>query len=313
MLQKEEISIIVVDDLQFSCEVVKSGLKKSGFRDIRTTNSASQAMLLLNQQRADVILADFWMPDTNGLELTDLVRRWDDANNRYTGIILLTAEDTVQSIVVAFDHGVDDFVSKSANQFELAARVYGAGRIAHGQNKLRQLNQELTLRYQFDRQMSLVDADTGLGNRRHFDRVLESMINECQARGGGVAMGMVRVEVGSSEQPGQKPRLGSGTLRSISSSLRTVLRPRDEVARLDEQSFAIALTFPASGAYNCHLFQRSFNSINQHTRLHNGRGTDLRMLCSTWHSNSFDPAPGVEQIVGEAEARLTPVENFQCA
>ena len=162
MLQKEEISIIVVDDLQFSCEVVKSGLKKSGFKDIRTANSASQAMLLLNQQRADVILADFWMPDTNGLELTDLVRRWDAANNRYTGIILLTAEDTVQSIVVAFDHGVDDFVSKSANQFELAARVYGAGRIAHEQNNLRQLNQELTRRYQFDRQMSPVSASTRL-------------------------------------------------------------------------------------------------------------------------------------------------------
>ena len=130
MIKKEELSVIIVDDLQFSCEVVKSGLKKSGYKDIRTANSANDAMLLLNQRRADVILADFWMPEMNGLEMTDLIRRWDESNNRYTGIILLTAEDNTSSIVVAFDRGVDDFLSKSVNQFELAARVFGAGRTA---------------------------------------------------------------------------------------------------------------------------------------------------------------------------------------
>ena len=108
MLRKEDISIIVVDDLQFSCEVVKSGLKKAGYKDVRTANSANEAMLQLQDQRADVVLADFWMPEMNGLELTDLIRRWDENNNRYTGIILLTAEDTTSSMVVAFDHGVDD-------------------------------------------------------------------------------------------------------------------------------------------------------------------------------------------------------------
>ncbi len=37
-LRKEDISIIVVDDLQFSREVVKSGLSKSGYTDIRTAS-----------------------------------------------------------------------------------------------------------------------------------------------------------------------------------------------------------------------------------------------------------------------------------
>jgi len=126
-LRKEDISIIVVDDLQFSREVVKSGLTKSGYSDIRTASAADEALYLLNERRAHVVLADFWMPGMNGLELTDLIRRWDENNDRYTGIVLLTAEDTASSIVVAFDRGVDDFISKSANQFELAARVFGAG------------------------------------------------------------------------------------------------------------------------------------------------------------------------------------------
>jgi two-component system cell cycle response regulator len=76
-LRKEDLSIIVVDDLQFSREVVKSGLTKSGFGDIRTASSAEEGMYLLNERRADVVLADFWMPGMNGLEMTDLIRRWD--------------------------------------------------------------------------------------------------------------------------------------------------------------------------------------------------------------------------------------------
>jgi two-component system cell cycle response regulator len=51
-LRKEDISVIVVDDLQFSREVVKSGLKKSGFSDIRTAASGDEALFLLNQRRA---------------------------------------------------------------------------------------------------------------------------------------------------------------------------------------------------------------------------------------------------------------------
>ncbi len=108
--------MIIVDDLQFSREVVKSGLTNSGFTDVRTAVSGEEVMYMLNQRRAHVILADFWMPGMNGLELTDLIRRWDETNDRYTGIVLLTAEDTSSSIVVAFDRGVDDFVSKSVNQ-----------------------------------------------------------------------------------------------------------------------------------------------------------------------------------------------------
>ena len=109
---KEDLSVIVVDYLQFSREVVKSGLMNSGFSDIRTASSGEEALYMLNQRRAHAVLADFWMPGMNGLELTDLIRRWDENNDRYTGIVLLTAEDTTSSVVVAFDRGVDDFVSK---------------------------------------------------------------------------------------------------------------------------------------------------------------------------------------------------------
>lgn len=309
MLRKEEISIIVVDDLQFSCEVVKSGLKKSGYKDIRTANSANEAMLLINQQRADVILADFWMPEMNGLELTDLIRKWDESNNRYTGLILLTAEDTASSIVVAFDHGVDDFVSKSANQYELAARVYGTARSAHLQNQLRQLNRDLTNQYQSYHHLSLVDSDTGLSNRKQLERSLESMISHCETRGGGIALALIRIHINENEtDPSAKQQLRSGTLRTISNALQLVLRPMDEIARYDQCTFAIALLYADEENFNTAMFERSTTSILKHTHLLTDQGKKLRLSISSWHSSDFNPLPDLQQILLQAESSLKPID-----
>lgn len=308
MLQKEDISIIVVDDLQFSCEVVKSGLKKAGFKDIRTANSANKAMLMLNEQRADVILADFWMPEMNGLELTDLIRRWDESNNRYTGIILLTAEDTTSSIVVAFDHGVDDFISKSANHYELAARAYGAGRISKLQNSLRNLNRDLTSQYQNYNHMSLVDMDTGLSNRKQFERALESMIVHCESRGGGIAVGLIRVDVkNDGTDADAMHKLRAGTLRTISNALQLVLRPMDEIARYDSFTFAIGLIYADQYLFNTDMFTRSTTSILKHTHLLSDQGKKLNLSMASWNTHQFDPLPSVEFVLEQTEALFKPL------
>lgn len=308
MIKKEELSIIIVDDLQFSCEVVKSALKKSGYQDIRTANSANEAMLLINQQRADVILADFWMPEMNGLEMTDLIRRWDENNNRYTGIVLLTAEDNSSSIVVAFDRGVDDFLSKSANRFELAARVYGAGRTAWMQNQLRKKNRDLTNQYQNYHYLSLMDADTGLANRKQLERSMDSMIGHCETRGGGFALALIRLGIEDMDSENQKEtRIRKGTLRTVSNSLQLVTRPMDQIARYDECTFAIALVYADSDAFSPEVFARSTSSILKHTNYQTDQGKKLSLSMGTWNTDQFDPAPVVNEILLQTERNLKPL------
>lgn len=312
MLKKEELAIIVVDDLQFSCEVVKSGLKKAGFSDVRTANSANEAMLLINQRRADIILADFWMPEMNGLEMTDLIRRWDESNNRYTGIILLTAEDTTSSIVVAFERGVDDFVSKSANQFELAARVFGAGRTAWLQNQLRKKNRDLTKQYQNYNYLSLIDSDTGLINRKQLERSMESMLSHCETRGGGFALAMIRIETLQNDD-GVFSKLRKGTLRTVSNSLQLVLRPLDQIARYDDNTFVIAIVYSDILTFNPAIFERSTSSILKHTHSISDQGDKLNLSIASWHTVDFDPVPEVDAILGEAEKNLRPIDMAEAS
>jgi len=292
-LLKEELSVIVVDDLQFSREVVKSGLMKSGFADIRTASSGDEALFLLNQRRANVVLADFWMPGMNGLEVTDLIRRWDENNDRYTGIVLLTAEDTAASIVVAFDRGVDDFVSKSASQFELSARVYGAAQTAHKQNELRERTRWLTSQIMQVKQFSPQDPQTLLPNRTQFESHVNSLISHSVGRGGGLAVGLIEVKSDNSE-------LRPGTLKTISNSLRMTLRPMDMVCRFDINNFAVSIHYQEPSVFNANMFKRLVDNVKRHTRQTSDQGEQLTISMGLWYGHELDPAPTVEEIITSA-------------
>ena len=287
---KEELSVIVVDDLQFSQAVVKSGLKKSGFSDIRTASSGEEALFLLNQRRAHVVIADFWMPGLNGLEVTDLIRRWDENNDRYTGIVLLTAEDTTSSIVVAFERGVDDFVSKSANQYELSARVFGAARTAYQQNELRERTRSLGNRIIEEKQYSQQDRATMLPNRAQLESHIRSLVSNSVGRGGGLAVGLIEVKSGSSE-------LRPGTLKTISNSLQLALRPMDRVFRFDVNTFAVTIHYQEPDDFNLEMFQRLVDNIKRHTRQTSDQGKQLDMSVGVWHGHGLDPVPSVGEII----------------
>ena len=301
-MRKEDLSIIVVDDLQFSREVVKSGLSKSGFSDIRTASSADEALYLLNQRRAHVVLADFWMPGMNGLEMTDLIRRWDENNDRYTGIVLLTAEDTASSIVVAFDRGVDDFISKSANQFELAARVFGAGRNAYQQNELRERMRRISHKFMRIKQHSLQDAETNLPNRAHLELHVEALLEHCKARGGGLGVGLI--EVGSSNN-----ELRLGTLKTIANSIQLSLRPMDMVSRFNQNTFVVLVQYPDPQSFDPNLFERLINSIKRHTQQTTDQGKQLHISIGVWHDHELDPQPTVAQIIGYAREACAPIRT----
>ena len=299
-MRKEDFSLIVVDDLQFSREVIKSALGKSGFNDIRTAASADEALYQLNQRRAHVVLADFWMPGMNGLEMADIIRRWDENNDRYTGIILLTAEDTGSSIVVAFDRGVDDFVSKSASQLELAARVYGAGRNACRQNQLRERMRSLGSQLLRIKQQSLQDPQTSLPNRTQLESRIEALLEHCKTRGGGFALGLIEVNSSNSE-------LRLGTLKTIASSIRLSLRPMDMVSRFNINTFAVLVQYQDAEKFDTELFKRLINSIKQHTMQATDQGKQLSISAGVCLGHNFDPAPSVAEIIELAQKACAPI------
>lgn len=257
-----ELPIMIVDDTRFSGAIIGRTLKSAGFRDVRTAVSAPQALEMLEERPVNLLLADWLMPEMDGLELAARVRQFDEASNHFTYIILLTAREGDSALVQAFDEGVDDFINKSTMQQQLLPRVYAADRLSTLHNQLLAENQVLLESNQRLRRHSLLDPLTGLGNARLALERVDTALRHTQSRGGATALLVIRIE----NYAALESQFGKKGLREVllgtSRRLRQLVRPIDVVARVSNQDFAIVTHHSDVLQANSGTFRRIYDAIN---------------------------------------------------
>ena len=117
-MKNRDLSIIIVDDLQFSRIVVKTALKKAGYDGVRMADSATQALDMLNQQPADVVLADWMMPEMDGYEAIRQIRS-SSSGIQNIPIITLTAKAMKGDRQKCLDAGANDYLAKPVDTEKL--------------------------------------------------------------------------------------------------------------------------------------------------------------------------------------------------
>ncbi len=115
-----ETRILLVEDEAAIREMVAVSLKHEGFA-VEEANSASEADGVLGRALPDLMLLDWMLPGTSGLEYARRLRR--DESTRELPIILLTAKDEENDKLKGFEAGVDDYISKPFSIRELIARI----------------------------------------------------------------------------------------------------------------------------------------------------------------------------------------------
>lgn len=261
-MSSKDLSILIVDDLQFSRIVVKTALKKAGYNGVRMADSASEALAMIEQQPADVILADWTMPEMNGLELTQLIRQRDEEKGTYTAIILFTAHDGVEYLVKAFDQGVDDYLCKPPNPHELAARVNAAARVAALQNDLLETSRRMHETIQTLKGMALVDELTGAGNHALLMKNLQTHMLQASSRRGGVCLVLVELRELNSIERAHGEYIVDEIVISQHRRLRRAVRPTDIIARLDNNIFGIIMYQTKTKDYKPSAVDRILTMIN---------------------------------------------------
>lgn len=262
-MTNKDLSIIIVDDLQFSRIVVKTALKKAGYNGVRMADSATQALNMLQERPADVVLADWMMPEMDGLELTDRIRQRDEEMGTYTAIILFTANEDINLLVQAFEHGVDDYLRKPPNPHELAARVNAAARIALMQNDLLETSRQMEETIKNLEEVAMIDTVTGAGNRRFMISQLKSHLLEASSRKGGVCLAMIELNDMGRTRMQNGPQIADELLIGAQRRLRRILRPTDAISRLEGDVFAILMHYTNIDAYKPSAMDRIRNGINQ--------------------------------------------------
>ncbi len=125
----EEKRILVVEDERAIREMVAFTLKRAGFA-VREAEDASAARRIIADNRPDLILLDWMLPDLSGLELARALRR--DEATRELPILMLTARAAEDDKVLGLESGADDYLTKPFSARELVARIQALLRRAAG-------------------------------------------------------------------------------------------------------------------------------------------------------------------------------------
>src|SRR5690606_29592741 len=233
------LSILVVDDAKFSSAMIGRALSQAGYQDVRFASSASEALQLLEQRPASVLLADWLMPEIDGLELTARVRQLDETADHYTYIYLLTGKEGENVLGEAFGSGVDDFISKAAMNEQLVPRVYAADRLCNTLQRLLQENRMLTQNIASLERRNLVDPLTGLGNPRYLRQKLADSLRQIESRGGTVCYLLIGLQDASQLRNQYGNRFFNELLHSAARRLQQLVRPLDVLTRLDDNHFGL--------------------------------------------------------------------------
>ena len=111
------IKIMVVDDDQNICELLRLYLEKEGY-SVVIANDGKQALELFTRENPDLMLLDIMLPGLDGWQVCREIRKKSQCP-----IIMLTAKGEVFDKVLGLELGADDYVVKPFEAKEVVARI----------------------------------------------------------------------------------------------------------------------------------------------------------------------------------------------
>ncbi len=112
------MKILIVEDEKTLCRITKEELEKEGY-SVETAESLFEAGNKMISSLYDCVLLDIMLPDGSGLDLLKQIKQ--DAHE--TGVIILSAKDSIEDKVNGLDLGADDYLPKPYHLAELSARI----------------------------------------------------------------------------------------------------------------------------------------------------------------------------------------------
>jgi phosphoserine phosphatase RsbU/P len=138
------VKILAVEDDAVARAVLRQALRRLGHEVLEAADGNAAWELLQKTDTVRVIVSDWTMPRSDGLDLCRRVRSRVEAE--YIYFILLTSHDaTKKNQTAAADAGVDDFLTKPLDLSELWTRLRVAERILRYTTQVRQLEEMLPI------------------------------------------------------------------------------------------------------------------------------------------------------------------------
>src|SRR4051794_13583626 len=116
-MNASEVRILIIDDEAAIRDMLRSGLESHGFK-VTLADSGQSGLRKINEFHPHLIILDLGLPDLNGLEVLQNLRKWSQVP-----VIVLTVTDDEKVKVNLLDAGADDYLTKPFGLPELLARI----------------------------------------------------------------------------------------------------------------------------------------------------------------------------------------------
>jgi CheY-like chemotaxis protein len=114
--------VLVVEDNRLNQKVVVLLLERLGMAS-EVAKNGLEAVDAIKRQRYSIILMDCHMPEMDGFEATEAIRKIEAASGTYTPIIAVTALTTAADRQRCLEAGMDDYIAKPIERDILKAKI----------------------------------------------------------------------------------------------------------------------------------------------------------------------------------------------
>jgi len=118
--EEERGFLLVVDDNEMNRDMLSRRLKRQGHR-VAVAENGRQALAMMEDERFDLVLLDMMMPEMNGYQVLEHVRRSPTLND--IPVIMISAMSEIDSVVRCIELGAEDYLTKPFNPVLLRARI----------------------------------------------------------------------------------------------------------------------------------------------------------------------------------------------
>lgn len=303
--ETERLEILLVDDDPLMLARLSKHLKSHGY-GVTALRDGETALAYALEHESRIIVTDWHMQPMDGLQLCKHLRSLDLGKSLY--IIMLTADESEDALVEAFDAGMDDYVVKPPSMKVLTARIRAGQRIVGLQRKLerehRQIERfsaELAAANRRLELMAYTDQLTELPNRRYAMGRLEQEWTCALRFSRPLSVMVMDLDRFKSINDGLGHDAGDRALAHAARIMRASVRASDIVCRLGGEEFLV-IALNTDGAAALQSAERIRQAIEN--RQPESLGLPRPLTVSIGVASTSGPSPDWKDLIKMADQAL---------
>jgi two-component system cell cycle response regulator len=225
--------IIVISDDIFENKKIKETLEKEGHKV--TLINPNDAIEKLQSINFDLAIVSTSMEEKNGLRLSVEIKGMED--KRRIPVVIMVDESNKETMLKGLQVGIDDYIIEPLDMNELVARCKTL-------LKRKKLQDILRSGIEDSISASIVDALTGLFNRRYLEQHLGTILTDSLKKRDGLVL--LTIDIDNFKQINDKPgwghHIGDEVLKEVAARIKVCVRDNDLAVRHGGEEFIVVLT-----------------------------------------------------------------------